>query len=370
MLGPATVSSEERRADHFSDQYASNSLSVEPHIHLSLAEIGHAIDQGQKDILSFTNDVQSVCEDVTFSSGQSISRCYEMVESEDRETNIPHFVHEAQEVANQQQNLYDGIGRYVNGNPMGKECREEEAMEPLEPGKIRTQADETSHSEVHANKKLDDEIGKQNDSMETSAGSTTDGGMVSESMESYIISEAKVVINVETNSISLPIQDQPSATISNCSLSEGSEATMTGTLQSKETNLSTDTVELSSGLPTSDTIPTGDMSSHAVDERTEREIETAFSASKSTPTNDYSTHKRSHLSNGTGLESSVSHDDELNLETYDQKHLVTGAEVSFAAVLHSYTCFTSLCCCCLLWLWRSNLPSGLFYQDVNMLIGT
>ncbi|KAJ8642937.1 hypothetical protein MRB53_004685 [Persea americana] len=326
VLGPATTSLEEHRADHSSEQYVLHSLCVEPHSHLSSSEIGDAIDLGQEEVLSVTNDDQSTCEDVTISRGQSISRCYEMVESKDGETNILHFVH-----SDQQQNSYDG--RYMNGNLVGEECKEEEATELSEPEQLRTQEDEMKHSQVNAHQKLGDELGKQNDIMETSAGSTADDGTVFRSMELDITSEANVVMNVDTSSISLLIQEQPSATTADCSSSKDSEAlAMTGMLQSQETNLSTEKVELPSGVTTSDTISTGDMPSLAVDERTETETATSFPASESTLVNDFSTNKISYLSKGTGLESSISHDAESNLETYDQKHLVTGATLQQQSV--------------------------------------
>lgn len=327
VLGPATLPSEEHRADHSSEQYVLHSLCVEPHSHLSTTEIGDAIDLGQEEVHSVTNDDQSMSEDVTFSRGQSISRCYEMVESKDGETNILHFVH-----TDQQQNSHDG--RYMNGNLVGEECKEEEATELSEPEEqLRTQEDEMKHSQVNAHQKLGDELGKQNDIMEKSAGSTADDGTVFRSMELDNTSEANVAMNLETSSISLLIQEQPSATTADCSLSKDSEAhAMTGMLQSQETNLSTDRVKLPSGVPASYTIPTGDMPSLAVDERTETEIETSFPTSKSTLVNDFSTNKISYLSKGTGLESSISHDAESNLETYDQKHLVTGATLQQQSV--------------------------------------
>lgn len=362
MLGPATTSLEEHRADHSSEQYVLHSLCVEPHSHLSSSEIGDAIDLGQEEVLSVTNDDQSTCEDVTISRGQSISRCYEMVESKDGETNILHFVH-----TDQQQNSYDG--RYMNGNLVGEECKEEEATELSEPEQLRTQEDEMKHSQVNAHQKLGDELGKQNDIMETSAGSTADDGTVFRSMELDITSEANVAMNVDTSSISLLIQEQPSATTADCSSSKDSEAlAMTGMLQSQETNLSTEKVELPSGVTTSDTISTGDMPSLAVDERTETETATSFPASESTLVNDFSTNKISYLSKGTGLESSISHDAESNLETYDQKHLVTGATVSFVTTLHFFFSLNDLLLhsilahglhlyviVAFLWLWLSNL---------------
>lgn len=214
--------SEEHRADHSSEQYVLHSLCVEPHSHLLSSEVGDAIDLGQEEVLSVTNDDQSMCEDVTISRGQSISRCYEMVESKDGEANILHFVH-----TDQQQNSYDG--RYVNGNLVGEECKEEEATELSEPEQLRTQEDERKHSQVNAHQKLGDELGKQNDIMETSAGSIADDGTFFRSMELDNTSETNVAMNVETSSISLLIQEQPSASTADCSLSKDSEAhAMTG----------------------------------------------------------------------------------------------------------------------------------------------
>ncbi|XP_058077896.1 uncharacterized protein LOC131226175 isoform X2 [Magnolia sinica] len=322
VLGPATVSLEE--------QCTSGSLSREPYSDLSLSSvIGSAIDHMQPEILFLSEEDQSKHEESVMTSSQgSSNRFYEMVESNDKKTIkaypkdacIPQFIHE-DSAAHQQQSLY------LDGNFADEQCKEGEAWKPSKMEGIRKQEDELGCKEVVISEKLDiaehfaetsvdtvaptfselthtssigkdAENGKASDSIDVPTATVVVDDAVSEAVVSDITPETKIVIDVETGNISVPIQEQSSPAYVKAAFPSTSAADLT---------ISQNGMSEAAGASIANPISES----------------SGFHRSGSL-THDVPNHEISSLLKDAGLE--VSHNDFLTPQSYDQPNLVTEVE--------------------------------------------
>lgn len=200
VLGPANVPFEENKIDFCSEQHVSDPLLTEPQSNLSLSSaFAHAVDHKQNEIIFLSNEDQSICgEPIKNSGGKPSNRCYEMVESKDLQPIKSHsvdiyisqFVHKAPN--DKQCNSYNA--RFINGNSVDGECKEEEATKPSELEEIRIQEHELKCSEGQS---LDYEAGRKIVTSDVPTSSIVDNKVVSGNVLFDSISETKLDMNVK-----------------------------------------------------------------------------------------------------------------------------------------------------------------------------